>query len=161
MKILKLLNKTYLSILIILFFSTVNSFSENEPVDIWNIDKEQIQENPENKEPISITQSELETEKIDVFSLQTKDGSDSIKFDETLDSKEIKIIGLYDPEDFGLKIDMWSNSNGDQLKYLFSNLAKINLSRDASELMNIVLLTNAYYPKKNISEKDFLKIKSD
>ena len=56
---------------------------------------------------------------------------------------------------------MWSNSNGDQLKYLFSNLAKINLSRDASELMNIVLLTNAYYPKKNISEKDFLRIKSD
>ena len=161
MKILKLLNKTYLSILIIFFFSIVNSFSENEPVDIWNIDKEQIQENSENKELISITESELETEKIDVFNMQTKDRSDSIKVDETLNSKEIKIIGLYDPEDFGLKIDMWSNSNGDQLKYLFSNLAKINLSRDASELMNIVLLTNAYYPKKNISEKDFLKIKSD
>ncbi len=161
MKILKLLNKTYLSILIILFFSMVNSFSENEPVDIWNIDKEQLQENSENKELISITENELESEKIDVFSLQTKDRSDSIKVDETLSSKEIKIIGLYDPEDFGLKIDMWSNSNGDQLKYLFSNLAKINLSRDASELMNIVLLTNAYYPKKNISEKDFLNIKSD
>ena len=161
MKILKLLNKTYLSILIILFFSMANSFPENEPVDIWNIDKEQLQENSENKELISVTENELESEKIDVFSLQTKDGSDSIKVDETLDSKEIKIIGLYDPEDFGLKIDMWSNSNGDQLKYLFSNLAKINLSRDASELMNIVLLTNAYYPKKNISEKDFLKIKSD
>ena len=161
MKILKLLNKTYLSILIIFFFSIVNSFSQDEPVDIWNIDKEQIQENSENKELISITESELETEKIDVFNMQTKDRSDSIKVDETLNSKEIKIIGLYDPEDFGLKIDMWSNSNGDQLKYLFSNLAKINLSRDASELMNIVLLTNAYYPKKNISEKDFLKIKSD
>ena len=161
MKILKLLNKTYLSILIILSFSIANSFSENEPVDIWNIDKEQIQENSENKELISITESELETEKIDVFNMQTKKRSDSIKVDETLNSKEIKIIGLYDPEDFGLKIDMWSNSNGDQLKYLFSNLAKINLSGDASELMNIVLLTNAYYPKKNISEKDFLKIKSD
>ena len=110
---------------------------------------------------VSITENEIESEKIDVFSLQTKDKTDSIKVDETLNSKEIKIIGLYDPEDFGLKIDMWSNSNGDQLKYLFSNLAKINLSRDASELMNIVLLTNAYYPKKNISEKDFLKIKSD
>ena len=161
MKILKLLNKTYLSILIIFFFSIVNSFSQDEPVDIWNIDKEQIQENSENKEFISITESEIETEKIDVFNMQTKDRSDSIKVDESLNSKEIKIIGLYDPEDFGLKIDMWSNSNGDQLKYLFSNLAKINLSRDASELMNIVLLTNAYYPKKNISEKDFLKIKSD
>ena len=161
MKILKLLNKTFLSILIIFSFSIANSFSENEPVDIWNIDKEQIQENSENKELISISESEIETEKIDVFNMQTKKRSDSIKVDETLNSKEIKIIGLYDPEDFGLKIDMWSNSNGDQLKYLFSNLAKINLSRDASELMNIVLLTNAYYPKKNISEKDFLKIKSD
>ena len=161
MKILKLLNKTYLSILIIFFFSIVNSLSQDEPVDIWNIDKEQIKKNSENKELISSTESEIETEKIDVFNMQTKDRSDSIKVDESLNSKEIKIIGLYDPEDFGLKIDMWSNSNGDQLKYLFSNLAKINLSRDASELMNIVLLTNAYYPKKNISEKDFLKIKSD
>ena len=161
MKILKLLNKTYLSILIIFFFSIVNSFSENEPVDIWNIDKEQIEENSESKELISITESRPETEKIDVFNMQINDSSDSIKVDETLNSKEIKIIGLYDPEDFGLKIDMWSNSNGDQLKYLFSNLDKINLSDDASELMNIVLLTNAYYPKKNISEKDFLKIKSD
>ena len=161
MKILKLLNKDYLSILIIFFFSIVNSFSQDEPVDIWNIDKEKIQENSENKEFISITESELETEKIDVFNMQTKDRSDSIKVDESLNSKEIKIVGLYDPGDFGLKIDMWSNSNGDQLKYLFSNIAKINLSRDASELMNIVLLTNAYYPKKNISEKDFLKIKSD
>jgi hypothetical protein len=161
MKILKLLNKTFLSILIIFSFSIANSFSENEPVDIWNIDKEQIQENSENKELISTTEGELGTEKIDVFDMQTQKKTDSIKVDETLNSKEIKIIGLYDPEDFGLKIDMWSNSNGDQLKYLFNNLAKINLSSDASELMNIVLLTNAYHPEKNISEKDFLKIKSD
>jgi len=161
MKILKLLNKTYLSIIIILFFSMVNSLSENEPVDIWNIDKEQIQENSESNDSISNTESELETEKIDIFNIQTKDSLDLIKVDETLNSKIIKIIGLYDPENFGLKIDMWTNSNGDQLKYLFSNLSKINLSQDASELMNIVLLTNAYYPNKNISEKDFLKIKSD
>ncbi len=161
MKILKLLNKTYLSIPIILFFSMVNSFSENEPVDIWNTEKVQTQNNSENKELISITESEPEGKEIDIFNMQSKYNLESIKVDETLNSKEIKIIGLYDPADFGLKIDMWSNSNGDQLKYLFSNLAKIKLSQDASELMNIVLLTNAYYPNKNISEKEFLKIKSD
>ena len=49
MKILKLLNKTYLSIIIIFLFSIVNSFSQDEPVDIWNIYKEQIKENSENK----------------------------------------------------------------------------------------------------------------
>ncbi len=161
MKISKLLNKIYLSILFIFFLSMANSLSENNPVDIWNIDKKQIQENSENNESISITERNPETEKIDVFNMQSKDNSDLIKIDKTLNSKEIEIIGLYDPEDFGLKIDMWSNSNGDQLKYIFSNLSKMNLSKDASELMNIVLLTNAYYPNKNISEKDFLKIKSD
>ncbi len=161
MKILKLLNKTHLTILIILFFTMVNVFAENQPVDIWNVDKEKTKETTENKESISNSESDLETEKIDVFNMQIKNNSDLIKVDDNLNSKEIKIIGLYDPEDFGLKINMWSNSNGDQLKYLFSNLSKLNLSRDASELMNILLLTNAYYPSKNIKEKDFLKIKSD
>ena len=56
---------------------------------------------------------------------------------------------------------MWSNSNGDQLKYLFSNLAKMELSEDASELMNIAILTNSYYPDNNFEKKEFLKIKSD
>ena len=90
MKIIKLLNKTYLSILIIFLFSIVNSFSENEPVDIWNIDKEQIKENSEDKELISVTESDLETEKIDVFKMQIKSNLDTIKVDETLNSKQIK-----------------------------------------------------------------------
>ena len=70
-------------------------------------------------------------------------------------------MGLYDPQDYGLDIDMWSNSDGDQLKSIFSKLYEIPLSEDASEIMNISMLTNAYFPKKNISEKEFLKFKSD
>ena len=89
MKILKLLNKTYLSILIILFFTIVNSFSENEPVDIWNIDKQKIEENSDNKELTSINESELDTEKIDVFNMQTKDSPDPISVDENLNSNYI------------------------------------------------------------------------
>ena len=139
----------------------VNSFSENQPVDIWNIDKNETQENLENKELKSDSGINMKKNSIDVFNMQNDTKDLLIKVDETLNSKEIKILGLYDPEDYGLSMDMWSNSNGDQLKYLFSNLTKINLSKDAAELMNIVLLTNAYYPKKNISEKNFLKIKSD
>ena len=36
--------------------------------------------------------------------------------------KKLKFIGLYDPEDYDLDIDMWSNSNGDQLKNIFSKI---------------------------------------
>ncbi len=161
MKILRLLNKKYFSITTIFLFMIVNSFSENQPVDIWNIDKNETQENLENKELKSDSEINMKKNSIDVFNMQNDTKDLLIKVDKTLNSKEIKILGLYDPEDYGLSMDMWSNSNGDQLKYLFSNLTKINLSKDAAELMNIVLLTNAYYPKKNISEKNFLKIKSD
>ena len=56
---------------------------------------------------------------------------------------------------------MWINSDGDQLKDLFSRIIKLNLSEDASELMNISILINAHYPKKNITEIEFLRIKSE
>ena len=56
---------------------------------------------------------------------------------------------------------MWVNSDGDQLRNLFTKLNKIKLSDDAAELVEKTILTNAYYPKKNISEKEFLKLKSD
>ena len=56
---------------------------------------------------------------------------------------------------------MWSNSDGIKLKSLFENINKYNLSQDASEIMNISMLTNAYYPNQNISEQEFLKFKSN
>jgi hypothetical protein len=56
---------------------------------------------------------------------------------------------------------MWINSDGSKLKNLFKNLNKHNLSKDASEILNISMLTNAYYPNQNISKKEFLKFKSD
>jgi len=161
MKILKLLNKIYLTIITIFFLITSSSFAENEPVDIWNIDKKEIKENSKNVGEKNDTKINPKSININVFDMQLKNKNNLIKVDNFLNSKEIKLIGLYDPEDYGLKIDMWLNSNGDQLKYLFSNLSKIDLSQDAADLMNILLLTNSYPPKKNINKKDFLKIRSD
>ena len=43
MKILKLLNKKYFSIILILFLG-LSSYAEEEPIDIWNIDKKKIEE---------------------------------------------------------------------------------------------------------------------
>ena len=161
MKILKLLNKIYLTIITIFFLITSSSFAENEPVDIWNIDKKEIKENSKNVGKKNDTKINPKSTNINVFNMQLKNKNNLIKVDNFLNSKEVKLIGLYDPEDYGLEIDMWLNSNGDQLKYLFSNLSKIDLSQDAADLMNILLLTNSYPPKKNINKKDFLKIRSD
>ena len=43
MRISKLLNKKYFSILIILF--SVNSYADEKPVDIWNIEKKDPKKN--------------------------------------------------------------------------------------------------------------------
>jgi hypothetical protein len=56
---------------------------------------------------------------------------------------------------------MWSNSDGSTLKKLFKNIDKYNLSKDASEILNISLLTNAYYPNQNITEDEFLRFKTN
>ena len=159
MKTLKLLNRKYLLIIFIYFFLCVDINSEEQPIDIWNVDKEEIEQ--ESLNDSIVVNDDNQISESSIYDLQSNDQMDTVEVDSTLNSKELKIIGLYDPEDFDLKIDMWSNSNGAQLKYLFSNLAKMNLSDDASDLMNIVLLTNAYFPNNNIQENEFLKIKSD
>ena len=161
MKILRLLNKKNLSIILILFFGIV-CYAEDQPVDIWNIDKKKIEENSSIE--IQKNQNSIKTKKtseMDIYNMQSQKKKSSIELDENLRSEEIKIYGLYDPEDYGLDINMWSNSDGDQLKNIFNKLNKIDLSEDATEIMKISLLTNAHFPKKNISEKDFLKFKSD
>ena len=43
MRILKLLNKKYFTIIIIFMLSSLNVIAEDQPIDIWNIDKKAIE----------------------------------------------------------------------------------------------------------------------
>ena len=161
MRILKSLSKKFF-LLISIFFLILPVNSEDQPVDIWNIEKEKTEKISSDSENITEEnkQIKLKTES-DIYKMQSQKKENTITLEQNLVKKEIKIFGLYDPEDYDLDIDMWSNSDGDQLKNIFKRLNKINLSADASEILRIVLLTNAYLPSKNISEKEFLRFKSD
>ena len=161
MKNLKLLNRNFFLLILIILVS-FNSYAEDKPVDIWNIEKETKLENSANVS--DSTQNVTTSEDISnpsIFDIQSKKETSLIKLEDNIDKEKIKIVGLYDPEDYGLDISMWSNSNGDQLKSILSRLNKMNLSQDAREIMNMLLLINAYNPTKNISEKEFMKFKSD
>ena len=158
MKTLKLLNKKNLSIIIISLLSTFSTIAEDKPVDIWNIDKKEVETSIKE----NIAEEKInEISENGIYQMQADKNIDSIKLDQTLTSKEIKIAGLYDPEDHGLTIDMWLNSDGLVLKKLFKNINNYNLSKDASEILNISLLTNAYYPNQNITDQEFLEFKSN
>ena len=160
MKILKLLNKKFFSIVFFLLIG-IKCVAEEKPVDIWNIDKEQMDENYSSESSIVLNESQIKTtSESTIYEMQSQKQINQIMLDDNINSKETKIIGLYDPEDHGLDINMWMNSDGDQLKNIFSKLGKIELSNDASEIMNISLLTNSYMPNTNITDKDFLSFKS-
>tara|TARA_B100000575_G_scaffold231399_1_gene192525 strand:+ start:789 stop:2564 length:1776 start_codon:yes stop_codon:yes gene_type:complete len=162
MKILKLLNKKFFPIILALFFVLAVNAEEQKPVDIWNIDKEQKENSSIATENINQQDSEGNAaSESDIYKMQSQKKNNSIELEENLKLEKIKLFGLYDPDDNSLDINMWSNSDGDQLKRIFSKLSKIELSEDAVEIMKISLLTNAYSPKKNISEKEFLRMKSN
>ena len=158
MKNLKLLSNNYF---IVIFFSLIFGLTANtqEPVDIWKIGEKNSEENT------VLVETEVETEKNipqnSIYKMQSqKEGELSIEETQTLFSKETKLVGIYDPSENGLDIDMWSNSNGDQILNIFKRIDKLELSKDAAEIMDVLLLTNAHYPEMNISKEQFLEIKS-
>ena len=158
MKNLKLLNNIKLFIILFFLLLTFGSHSEEEPVDIWNTEiKQKTQEKAENK---SFEVEDISQESIYKMQSQNEDEL-IIEESQTLKSNEVKIVGLFDPAENGLDINMWSNSNGDQILQLFKRINKIDLSQDATEILDILLVTNAYYPKLNITKEQFLEIKSD
>ena len=145
MKNLKLLSKKLLVITLILFAS-FKVYSSDKPVDIWKENEKKSDQNSVSNLPTD--ESNNLSSEVSIYNKKSNDETLDIVEDISLISKKIKISGLYDPQDYDLNINMWSNSDGDQLKDLFGRIAKLNLSEDASELMNVSILINAHYPKK-------------
>ena len=156
MKNLKLLNKKYL--LIILFYLFIGLAAQSqEPIDIWNIEEKKTTESID-----VIENNEDDVVQNSIYKMQAeKDNELNIEEEKTLALNKIKIVGLYDPAENGLDINMWSKSNGDQILNIFKRINKMDLSKDASEILDILLLTNAHYPEINISKDQFLELKSN
>ena len=159
MKILKLLNNKSFSILCCFFiFFSQNLSAEDDPVDIWNLEempKKEILSDNDKAQEENINKSKI-------YEMQSsKTSLESIVEDQELSSKKINIVGIYDPEDNDLSIEMWVNSDGANILKIIKKVQKINLSDDATAILNLALLTNSYFPQKNINNEQFLKIKSD
>ena len=156
MKNLKLLSKNYF---LVILFSLFFGFATNsqEPVDIWEVGEKKPKENT----TLIEDEAEKNIPQNSIYKMQSqKEEELSIEETQTLISKETKLVGIYDPAENGLDINMWSNSNGDQILNIFKRIDKLELSRDAVEILDILLLTNAHYPEMNISKEQFLEIKS-
>ena len=158
MKILKLLNKVHLSIFIIIIslLTVIDLKAEEELVDIWKIEKKE-----KNKD--NINEEELFDNSTINNSTNITNDYDSVEIIQNLELEDNKIIlaGIYDPADNGLSMEMWSNSDGNEIIKIFNRLKKVKLSNDSKKILDIALLTNSYFPKKNMEEEIFLNFKFD
>ncbi len=151
MKILKLLSKFF----IILFLSSiiVKTAISNEPVDIWNIEKK------ENVIEEKLIKNKKNAENENIQEIKIIDKNQNIIVNNSLATNDVKLAGLYDPAENGLSIDMWSNSNGKEIKLFLENLNSKKLSNFSEKILDVALLTNSYLPSNNISSEEFLNYK--
>ena len=152
MKTLKLLNK-YLAFFFFSFFFYSSLSQSNEPVDIWEL-KDKKDKNKKNEVKENII-DEINSDEI-ITQIQN---DITILKDETLSSKKNSLVGLYDPDENGLSINMWSNSDGDQIQSILNKINNKDLSQDASDILEIALLTNSYPPNNKIDEIEFIDYK--
>ena len=154
MKISKLLNKKRL--LSILFFVFISNSIANEPVDIWNIDKN-TEKTDQESETILLDEEKITEENISVYNLnnQKNENNQNKVFSESNLENNLSLFGLYDPDENNLTIDMWNASNGEEIKKIFGKIFSQELSSDALDILKIALLTNSNTPIKNITKKEF------
>ena len=152
MKILKSLNNFIFFLSLFLFFEISISYS-NEPVDIWDIKKidSEIAKEEIGKNNVNIISSNIESE----------NKNQTISSFDIIGKQEMQLIGLYDPQENNLNIDMWMNTDGDQIKSIIKKINTLNLSVDASEIFKVALLTNSYLPNMNIKGQEFISFKQD
>ncbi len=153
MRILKLLNKNLLYF--ILFCLLISSVSNsNEPVDIWNLKDIKKNDNAELK--VKIDKSNIDA------SSNINLNSTSLVFieeEEKIESNELKLVGLYDPAENDLNLNMWELSDGEKIIKLVEKIQKKNLSNDAQSIYKKLILTNAFPPENNMNIEEFFDLK--
>ena len=149
---IRLLQLNKLTTLIIVFF-LINlnpSFAEDKTEDIWESNEEQKEESVKQEKKITIESPILSD---DISKIEINE--------QKISEKEESVVGIYDPEENNLSLDMWTSSNGEDVKKILKRINKLNLSQFSENLLLQVLLTNAYSPKNNLTSEEFLKIKID
>ena len=125
-----------------LIFNFTISFAA---VDIWDKKKNDQSSKINNEKEIKIESPILSEDINKIIIVDENEIKDSEK----------SIIGIFDPEENNFNLNMWSQSDGEDVKEILKRINKLNLSKASENLLYQVLFTNAYPPKANLNSKNF------
>ena len=138
------------------FFFTIlifNSALAATAVDIWKKKENQNEQNNQTSEEEITIQSPILSDDV---------GEAKLSIDEKkIEESDHTVIGIFDPEKNDFNLNMWSSSDGEDIKNILKRIDKLKLSQFSEDLLFQVLFTNAYPPKTNLNSLEFLKIKID
>ena len=143
----------FLSLLVIIFFTT--HIHSDDKIDIWknqNLNKNNNLEKPTDNSSTNIDKELSSLKKIEkIQKIQITDGSIEI-------SEDANVFGVYDPEDYNFNLNMWSNTNAEDVRASINRLKKIKLSKTSNDILENILLSFSY-PPVGMDEKEFVLIK--
>ena len=147
MKILKKLSKF---LLLLPFILSVQASQAEEIREIWSeIEKKEVNKNKlKNNFEINADKSQIQGIKLNL-------SDENIVVDQNLDNSNILLAGLLDPAENDLNLEMWTNTDGAEIKKLLKSLQLKELSSYSEKLMDVALLTNSYVPNQNFSINEF------
>ena len=138
------------------FFFTILIFNSALAVtaeDIWKKKENQNEQNNQTSEEEITIQSPILSDDV---------GEAKLSIDEKkIEESDHTVIGIFDPEKNDFNLNMWSSSDGEDIKNILKRIDKLKLSQFSEDLLFQVLFTNAYPPKTNLNSLEFLKIKID
>ena len=137
----------------IIFFSLIISNCAFSADDIWKKKEDTKEQNDQTDEETEIT--------IESPVLSGDANKITVKISEQAINNNEAVIGIFDPEENNFNLDMWSQSDGEDIKNILKKISKLQLSKFSENLLLKVLFTNSYPPKNNLTSKEFLKIKID
>ena len=138
----------------ILFFAALvfNCATIFAAEDIWKKKKNDEEQNKQIQEEKEITiESPILSNDINKITINISE--------QELDQHDQIVVGLFDPEKNNFNLNMWTASDGSDIKNILKRINKLKLSKISEELLFQVLFTNAYPPKVNLNSSEFNKIK--
>ena len=147
---LKSLNK-YISLFILL--TLLSPLIAEEEIDIWS---KKGKKNIESTQPDINNSNILKNSKL----FENNKNNNNIQIvNEILEpTKDIKIFGIYDPAENGFNLNMWAETNAEDVRSSIKRISTIELSNDSNKLFENLLLSYAY-PPKGMDDKEFTNLK--
>ena len=140
------------------FFALCISFlplCAEEEIDIWSKENKENSENPKIK--IDSSNKTLNTE---VFNKSKINNEIKIENEISSNLRDAELFGIYEPANSNFNLNMWSQTDAEDIRSSLKRIKKIKLSKFAQNLFENTFFSFSY-PPKGMDNKEFIDLKID